>query len=107
MNYSPLFMISLKHTFYDNGKCPAFSVTANTQTEKLLKNHRCVIKPDADGLCVYVPVDKQIPLISFDKNDQFFICKLTNSRYTATCELSYKVQMIANFIRPVILYRVI
>jgi hypothetical protein len=72
MNYSPLIMISLKHTFYDSGKCPDFSVTANTQTLKLLNNHRCVIKPDAYGLCVYVPVDKQIPLISFAKNDQFF-----------------------------------
>jgi hypothetical protein len=72
MNYSPLIIISLKHTFYDSGKCPDFSVTANTQTLKLLNNHRCVIKPDAYGLCVYVPVVKQIPLISFARNDLFF-----------------------------------
>jgi hypothetical protein len=71
MKYLPLLTISLKHTFYDSGNCPDFSVTPNAETARLLNNHRCIIKPNAFGLSIYVPVDKQIPLISFDKNDQF------------------------------------
>ena len=65
-------MISLKHAFYDSGKCLDFSIIPDTQTAKLLNNHRCVIKPNTNKLSVYVPVDEQIPLIPFDKNDRLF-----------------------------------
>ncbi len=65
MKYAPLIIIKLKHTFYDRGNCPDFSVIANTQSARLLTNHRCIVKPDAFGLTVYAPVENQQPLIRF------------------------------------------
>lgn len=57
MKYSSLVSINLKHTYYDDGNCPDFFVVATEQTEKLLNNHRCVIKQNRTGLRVYVPID--------------------------------------------------
>lgn len=68
MNYSPLVSIDLKHTYYDDGNCPDFSVVATEQTKKLLNNHRCVIKPNGTGLRVYLPLDPKNndkPMIPF------------------------------------------
>ncbi|MGR9014951.1 MAG: hypothetical protein ACU83U_15045, partial [Gammaproteobacteria bacterium] len=56
--------------------------TASSQTLKLLNNHRCVIKPGACGLTVYVPVDNQQPLIPFADNSQLrFDLKLHNNDF--------------------------
>jgi hypothetical protein len=57
MKYATLISIKLKHTYYADGNCPDFSITATTQTEKLLNSHRCVIKPNGTGLRVYVPLN--------------------------------------------------
>ncbi|MGZ4954231.1 MAG: hypothetical protein ACXV8Q_03885 [Methylobacter sp.] len=65
MNYLPLVMITLKHSFYDSGRCPDFAVVPNPNTAKLLNNHRCIVKPNVYGLSVYVPVENQHPLIRF------------------------------------------
>jgi hypothetical protein len=70
MNYSPLVMLKLKHSFYDRGECPDFSVTASAQTARLLNKHRCIVKKNAYGLTVYVPVDNQQPLIPFADGSQ-------------------------------------
>lgn len=70
MNYSPLVVLKLKHSFYDRGECPDFSVTANAQTARLLNRHRCVVKRNAYGLTVYVPVENQQPLIPFADGSQ-------------------------------------
>ncbi|MCK9395306.1 MAG: hypothetical protein M0Q44_06930 [Methylobacter sp.] len=68
MNYSPLVMITLKHSFYDGGGCPDFTVVPNPNTARLLNNHRCIVKSNIYGLSVYVPVDNQQPLIHFTDN---------------------------------------
>jgi hypothetical protein len=64
MKYSPLVMM-LKHSFYDRGGCPDFTVVPSLSTATQLVNHRCVVKPGAYGLTVYVPVENQRPLILF------------------------------------------
>jgi len=82
MNYSPLVIIKLKHSFYDRGDCPDFSVTADAKTATLLNNHRCVIKPNPYGLTVYAPLDSQQPLIRFADNSQLsFDLKLQNNDF--------------------------
>ena len=82
MKYAPLIIIKLKHTFYDRGNCPDFSVIADTPTARLLTNHRCVVKPAADGLTVYVPVENQQPLIRFADGSQLsFDFKLQRSDF--------------------------
>jgi hypothetical protein len=74
MKYKSLLTITLKHAFYDNGSCPDFIITPNAETVTLLNNHRCVIKPNAYGLKVYIPTvdhDPTTPLISFTNLSQF------------------------------------
>lgn len=61
-------MITLKHSFYDHGGCPDFTVVPNSKTAKLLNNHRCIVKSNAYGLSVYAPVENQQPLIRFADN---------------------------------------
>jgi hypothetical protein len=65
MNYSPLVMIALKHSFYDRGDCSDFTVAPSPATAALLKNHRCIVKFNAYGLSVYAPFEDQQPVIPF------------------------------------------
>ncbi|MGZ8157305.1 MAG: hypothetical protein ACXWT1_06220 [Methylobacter sp.] len=82
MKYSPLVMIKIKHSFYDRGECPDFSVSASAQTARLLNNHRCIVKPNVYGLTVYVPVDNQQPLIRFGDTSQLsFDLKLQTNEF--------------------------
>lgn len=82
MNYSPLVMIALKHSFYDRGECPDFTVLPSPATAALLKNHRCIIKFNAYGLSVYAPVENQQLLIPFADDCQLtFDFKLKNDGF--------------------------
>lgn len=87
MNYSPLVMIKLQHSFYACGGCQDFSIIANVQTTRLLNNHRCILKQAPYGLTIYVPVDKQQPLIQFANNSQLsFDLKLQNDGFALYTE---------------------
>lgn len=82
MNYLPLVMIGLKHSFFDHGRCADFSIIPDPKTAGLLNNHRCVIRPDAYGLRVYVPVANQQPMIPFaDDLRLFFDCTLRHDEF--------------------------
>ncbi len=54
MSHALLFGIDVKHTYYSSGLCGDFYVTSTSDTEKLLRNHRCLAKPRANGTDVYV-----------------------------------------------------
>jgi len=82
MNYSPLLMITLKHAFYESGRCPDFAVVPNPDTAKLFNNHRCIVKSDVYGLSVYVPLENQQPLIRFaDDSRLCFDLRLQNDEF--------------------------
>ncbi|MGZ4992845.1 MAG: hypothetical protein ACXV79_01650 [Methylobacter sp.] len=75
-------MITLKHAFYESGRCPDFAVIPNPDTSKLFKNHRCIVKSNVYGLSVYVPVENQHPLIRFaDDSRLFFELRLQNDEF--------------------------
>ncbi|NOY83403.1 MAG: hypothetical protein GXO96_01020 [Nitrospirae bacterium] len=68
MKYKTLFTILVQHDYYTDGDCPDFAFEASTETAILLKNHRCVIKTQINGLSVSITVDDSgrafIPLSS-------------------------------------------
>ncbi len=73
--YARLFGIDLKHRYYANGLCSDFAVIATDDTARLLRNHRCVVKPKANGIEIFVetvtdtdpkPIIK--PKIAFSSN---------------------------------------
>ena len=71
--YARLFGIDLKHRYYANGLCSDFAVVATDDTARLLRNHRCVVKPKANGIEIFVETDtdhkpKIKPKIAFSPN---------------------------------------
>ena len=65
-SHARLFGIDLKHSYYANGLCSDFAVIATDDTAKLLRNHRCVVKPKANGIEIYVETDtNHKPKIAF------------------------------------------
>jgi len=68
MKYLPLFKLWVRHSYYSDQRCPDFEIEASVETERLLKNHRCVQKMQEDGFTILMAVDEQnrpfIPLAS-------------------------------------------
>ena len=66
MKFLPLMELYLMHPFYADGRCPDFVVAPTRDTQRLLKNHRCVLKPVSNGVRVLMAVsadgDPFIPL---------------------------------------------
>ncbi|CAG0967765.1 hypothetical protein ANRL3_01295 [Anaerolineae bacterium] len=54
MSHARLFGIDVKHTYYRSGLCGDFALAPTGDTERLLRNHRCVVKPKAHGADIYV-----------------------------------------------------
>lgn len=57
MKFLPLFRLRVKHTYYTNGRCQDFYIKPATDTEKLIKNQRCVLKPQSDGAELFIAVN--------------------------------------------------
>ncbi len=67
MSFAYLLGIELKHSYYADGSCPDFAVLPSPETQLFLTNHRCVVKPKASGLDIYVQTDASgNPVIAFD-----------------------------------------
>jgi len=54
MSHARLFGIDVRHAYYNNGLCGDFALSPAVGTERLLRNHRCVVKPKANGADIYV-----------------------------------------------------
>ncbi|MFI3218236.1 MAG: hypothetical protein QX189_03865 [Methylococcales bacterium] len=59
-------------------------------TETLLKNHRCIVKPKTNGLTIYIPTDdKKIPIIQFTNDTKLsFDLRLKNPEFSLFTDLS-------------------
>lgn len=57
MKFLPVFVLRVTHAYYADGRCPDFLIEPNPETERLLSNHRCVLKPLPDGIRVLTAVD--------------------------------------------------
>nr|VFK62436.1 MAG: hypothetical protein BECKUNK1418G_GA0071005_102412 [Candidatus Kentron sp. UNK]VFK70503.1 MAG: hypothetical protein BECKUNK1418H_GA0071006_103012 [Candidatus Kentron sp. UNK] len=90
MKFVPLFSLRLAHSYYADGKCSDFSVTPTLETRRLLENHRCVLKKDADGVRVLAPLsDAGQPLISLGSNAVFaFRLRLGNPDFALFTDLA-------------------
>lgn len=72
MKFLPLLDLSIKHSYYADGCCPDFLLTADPETCRLLRNLRGVLKSRADGVSVVVPVDNDsIPFIPLPEGATF------------------------------------
>lgn len=54
MSHARLLGIALRHAYYKDGLCGDLSLAPTGDTQRLLKNHRCVFKPKANGADLYV-----------------------------------------------------
>lgn len=54
MSHARLMAVNLKHSYYSSGLCGDFALVPDLATERLLKNHRCVLKPRLGGVDVYI-----------------------------------------------------
>lgn len=116
MKFQRLLSISLKHSYYKDGLCPDFTVSpqkyselmlkkdlenrhynkntekwlADKDTDTLLRNHRCLVKPKINGIDIYVPVnDNKTPVIEFVKNTKLsFDLRLKNPEFPLFTDLS-------------------
>lgn len=81
--HARLFGIGLKHAFYSNGLCGDFKVAPDSATERLLKNHRCLVKPRFNGADVFVETGEDgKPKIRFAPQDLLaFELRLQNPEF--------------------------
>jgi hypothetical protein len=54
MKYLPLFTLQLTHSYYADGRCPDLEVEPAPETQRLLRNHRCLVRQLPDGAQVFV-----------------------------------------------------
>jgi hypothetical protein len=107
MKYEQLISINLKHSYYKDGLCHDFTVSPQKYTEimlkknaeklidekdtaTLLRNHRCLIKPKANGIDIYVPVNNdRTPVVQFANNTRLlFELRLKTPEFPLFTDLS-------------------
>ena len=57
MKYLTLFSLELLHSYYVDRRCPDFQIEPTPETQKLLKDSRCVLKPFPNGIHILILVD--------------------------------------------------
>jgi hypothetical protein len=57
MKFVLLLELSLRHAYYSDGRCPDFALAPDEATHKLLADHRCLVRIEADRLRILAPVD--------------------------------------------------
>src|SRR6476619_268342 len=72
MKYLPLLNLYLTHTYHADGRCPDFRIAPTLETQRLLDNYRCVLKPLPNGIRALMAVaDDGAPLIPLRKGMTF------------------------------------
>ncbi|HUT46941.1 MAG TPA: hypothetical protein VMX36_11695 [Sedimentisphaerales bacterium] len=90
MKFLPVFTLRVTHSYYADGRCSDFSMEPNPATDKLLKNHRCVLKSFPDGIRVFMQVDDEgKPFIAYPEEITFtFHLRLHNPDFALFTDLS-------------------
>lgn len=57
MKFLPLIRLHIRHSYYTDGRCPDFDIRPAADTERWLKNQRCVLKSLADSVQVFMAVN--------------------------------------------------
>ncbi|MEN9866776.1 MAG: hypothetical protein RL748_2366 [Pseudomonadota bacterium] len=90
MSYLPLFSLVLQHDYYTDRCCNDFTIEATPETQKLLANFRCVLKPMSNGLRVLIQATSQgTPFIAMPEITRFnFQLRLRNPDFSLFTDLS-------------------
>jgi len=59
MKYAALFSLEIVHDYYTDRRCADFEIEPTPKTQKLLKDHRCVLRPLPNGIRVSMQVSDQ------------------------------------------------
>lgn len=55
--YEPLLELAVRHSFYGDRRCPDLALRADADTQRLIADHRLLIRDRPDGVDVLAPVD--------------------------------------------------
>ena len=85
MKQIPFIELTLNHEYYADGSCTDFVIEPSPATEKLLRNHRCVLKTSAVGLRIFIgALESGAPLIPPSTDAVFsFHMRLNNKDFTS------------------------
>lgn len=56
MKYAPLIELHLRHSYSSDGRCRDFAISPTASTAQQVQNHRCLLRIEADSVCVLVPI---------------------------------------------------
>src|SRR5215510_14155895 len=59
MKFFAVFSLQLLHAYYRDGRCLDFAIEPTLETQRLLTNHRCVLKTTPNGVQVLIGGDAQ------------------------------------------------
>ena len=90
MKFLPYFGVYLTHAYYADGRCLDFRVEPTLQTQRLLRNHRCVLEQRPDGVQVLSTMTEQGDfLIPFRQDAVFtFDLQLQNPDFSRITDLA-------------------
>ena len=90
MKLAAIFGFSIRHSYYADGVCPDFVLEPTSDTDRLLRNCRCVLKSRPDGLLVVAELsDQGVPVIAVEPAAKFrFNCRLQNADFPLFTDLS-------------------
>lgn len=90
MKYAQLFTLELFHDYYADRRCGDFKIEPTPETQKLLANCRCVLKPLPNGVRVLISVaDQDVPFIPLPANANFaFRLRLQNPNFILFTDFS-------------------
>ena len=90
MKYATLFSLEIIHDYYTDRRCADFKIEPTPATQKLLGNHRCVLRPLPNGICVSTLLaDPQTPFLPLPAQATFgFRLRLQNSAFALFTDLT-------------------
>lgn len=92
MLYRELFNLTIRHDFYQDRKCPDFTLSPTPECEQLLRNYKLVVKASPHGVRVLAPVrldesgggnPVEVPFVDIPANARFdFWLRLDNPEFS-------------------------
>lgn len=72
MKFTPVFSLASRHSYYATGVCPDLSAVATDETQRLISNHRSLLRARSDGLlCSIETGEDGRPLIGVEPSVKF------------------------------------
>lgn len=97
MKFFDVFAIRMRHSYYRDGRCLDCTLEATADTQRILRNHRCVVRSEPDGIRVLTSrSDARIPLIPIPRGARFaFSLRVHNPDFALFTDLSALSQVVA------------